>query len=166
MQIWKAGNAVRQAMTDLIAEHHPHLADTIKEIAVIFREKASKSGGVIVAGKAKKAPKLMEVLGEAEYKFIIELAADEWQSYNDTQRKALLDHCLCACKVDIDKSSGQLVYGLRNPEFSFFKEEIQRWGIWQNVSLDDDEAQEAATTLEELLLKEPVPSGVAEEAAG
>lgn len=151
MKPWKAGSAVLVVVRELIADHHPNLATTLDEIAVIFKEKASKSGGVVVLGKSRKAPSLMELLGEQDYKFIIELAADEWVNLTDTQRKALLDHCLYACKVSYDEKTGNIKYSLRSPDFSFYKEEIQRWGVWQDISTDDDEAQQAAATIEDLL---------------
>jgi len=156
-QIWKAGDAVLGLVRELIADHHPNLATSLEDIAVIFKEKASKNGGVLVLGKAKKAPKLLEILGEADYKFVIELAADEWQNLSDYQRKALLDHCLYTCDVSFDEKSGDVKYGMRSPDFSFYKEEIQRWGVWQDIASDDDEAKSAAATIEDLLREEDGP---------
>lgn len=157
---WKAGDAVLNVVRDLVADHHPNLATSLDEIAVIFKEKASRSGGVVVLGKSKKAPGILKLLGEADYKFIIELAGDEWMNLSDTQRQALLDHCLYACNVTYDEKSGDIKYGLRSPDFSFYKEEIQRWGVWQDIDIDDDEAQLAAATIEDLLREGEPEAGV------
>jgi hypothetical protein len=128
---WEAGKDEYAIMQDLISKNHPHLALVDKEIAIIFREKASKSGGQVVLGKSRKAGNLFKVLGKADYKFIVEVAADEWQRLADYQRVALIDHLLCACKVTEDEKTGDLKFSLASPEVSFFWEELKRHGDWR-----------------------------------
>jgi hypothetical protein len=131
MDMWEAGSDVWAIAQDLISKFHPNLALVDKEIAIIFREKASKSGGQVVLGTSKKASPLFRVLGKGEYKFIIEIAGDEWKSLSDEQRIALMDHCLCACKVEEDEKSGEVKYSIAAPEVSFFWAELQRHGDWR-----------------------------------
>ena len=95
MDRWKAGDAIQEDIKTLIGEAHPHLADICDDIIVIFKEKASRKGGQPTLGKTSKAPALISLLGEREYQFVIELAADTWNQLDDTQKKALLDHQLC-----------------------------------------------------------------------
>ena len=130
-QLWKAGDDVMDTVRDLIANYHPDLVLCDDEIAVIFKEKASSVGGTVVAGKTAKAPKLLGILGETDYKFVITLGADEWQSLSDTQRVALLDHHLCACGVEEHPKTGKTRFYVRIPDVSFFKDEVERHGYWR-----------------------------------
>jgi len=128
---WEAGKDVWEVVQDLISKYHPNLALVDKEIAIIFKEKASKAGGQVVLGKSSKAPGVMKVLGKAEYKFIIEIAGDQWQTLADNQRRALLDHLLCACKVEEDEKDGSIKCSIAAPEVSFFWKELERNGDWR-----------------------------------
>lgn len=129
--IWQADEDVMNTIRDLIANYHPHLASVDKEILVIFREKAGKSGDVITSGKSRKAPPLLGVVTETDWKFVLEIANDEWQSYSDPQRVALLDHLLCACKVDEDPETQVLKTAVVPPDVSFYVDEIARHGYWR-----------------------------------
>ena len=131
MDTWEAGADVWTIAQDLISKYHPNLALVDKEIAIIFREKASKSGGQPCLGKARKASPLFKLLGKSEYKFILELAGDEWKSLADTQRVALLDHLLCHCKVEEDEKTGDIKCSIIRPTVSFFVEELKRHGDWR-----------------------------------
>lgn len=142
------GDSVRESMTRLVAKHHPDLAEVVDRIAIIFREKASKSGGQLVLGKAAKASEREALLGRKGWVFVIELAGDQWGNLNDRQRMALLDHCLCACKVSYTDDGRK--FSIRKPDFWFFQGEIERWGIWQTLEKGEDE--KAATVIEKLLI--------------
>jgi len=138
MEKWKAGPDVMKMVTTLIAQYHPHLVLVEKEIVVVFREKASeKAGKVIMGGTSKMTPLLSVVTDKKfEFKFIIEIGADVWENELDnTQRLALLDHHLCAMKVE-DDGQGGYKYSLRPPDFVGYKEEVERWGMWR--PMDDD----------------------------
>lgn len=128
---WEAGKDIWEIVQDLISKHHPTLAMVDKEIAIIFKEKASKTGGQVVLGKSSRAPGVLKLLGKAEYKFIIELAGDEWTTLADNQRVALLDHCLCACNVEEDEKTGEPKCSIAAPEVSFFWKELERNGDWR-----------------------------------
>jgi len=131
-EIWKAEDSVVQSMKDLVTKHHPHLIMVIDEIAVVFKEKSSKVGDVDIVGKTAKAPPLLGILGDTDYKFVITLAADAWTNMSDTERYALLDHHLCACGAEEDKS-GNPKYFVRIPDVSFFQGEIERNGFWRTT---------------------------------
>jgi len=131
MDIWKAEKSVVDTMVTIVTAHHPDLAPYVDQIAVIFREKASKVGGFVILGKTKKTPMLVNLLGDVEYCFVIELAADEWQSLNTEQRTALLDHHLCACRVELDKKTSDPKFSIAPPDFVGYRGEIERHGIWR-----------------------------------
>ena len=105
MDYWKAGEEVMGMVQKLIASYHPHLALIEKDIAVVFKDKATTKCDVTIPGNTKKAPALMNVLTDKkfDYKFIIEIGADVWNEFGDQERIAFLDHHLCAMKVEEDK---------------------------------------------------------------
>lgn len=138
VDMWEAGKDVWAIAQDLISKYHSNLALVDKEIAIIFRGKASKSGGQVVLGTSKKASPLFKVLGKGEYKFIIEIAGDEWQTLSDEQRVALMDHLLCACKVEEDEKSGDVKFSIASPEVSFFWDELKRHGDWRTRPQQED----------------------------
>lgn len=141
--IWIASSDVQDVMKKLIANYHPDLALVVDEIAVLFREKASKSGGRVILGKTKKAPNLLSILGDKDYRFILELAADEWQNLDGTQQTALLDHLLCHCGVEEDAKTGDIKYTIKSPDLNFFSAELERHGNWRpNEDTTDEEKQE------------------------
>lgn len=143
VDIWIASSDVSDVVTKLIANYHPDLALVSDEIAILFREKASKSGGRVVLGKTKKAPNLLSVLGDKDYKFILELAADEWMTLSGEQQTALLDHLLCHCGVEEDANSGDIKYTIKSPDLNFFSAELERHGNWRpNDEMTDEEKQE------------------------
>ena len=129
--MWQADDTVMNTIRDLIANYHPHLALVDQEILVVFKERAGKSGEVLTPGKSKKAPPLLGVVSETNWKFILELADDEWKGYSDPERVALLDHLLCACKVEEDPETHTIKCSVVPPDVSFFKEEIDRHGYWR-----------------------------------
>lgn len=133
MDVYMADDDIQNTVKELIANHHPDLVMVEDKIAVIMREKASKAGDAVFLGKSKKAPAIMAVLGTRDWQFIIELADDEWQSLNNKQRVALLDHHLCACRVDVDEQSGGVkrTY-IQPPDVSFFRDEVERHGFWRS----------------------------------
>jgi hypothetical protein len=137
-QIWKAEESVRDIMVELIKAHHPDLFLVQDEIALLFRESATKSGGEIILGKSKKASPLFGVLGDTDYKFIIELAADEWQNLTAKQRKALIDHHLCACRCDEDPKSGETKCYLAPADVEMYFDEYDRWGDWRPRPEDEE----------------------------
>lgn len=138
MDYWKAGKEVMSIVKTLIANHHPHLALIEDDIVVVFKDKATEKCGLVIPGNTKRAPPLMRVLTDKkfDYKFIVELGADVWNELADNQREALLDHHLCAMKVEEDEKNGGLKCSLRPPDFVGYKEEVERHGMWRPMDED------------------------------
>jgi hypothetical protein len=135
MEIVMAEDEIMNTVKELIANHHPDLVMVEDEIAVLMREKGSKTadGERVILGKSKKAPAIMSILGTKDWKFIIELAQDEWHSLNNKQRIALLDHHLCACRVDLDESTqGVKKCYIQQPDVVFYRDEVERHGFWRS----------------------------------
>lgn len=127
----KAGHEVYATMQALIASHFPLLAGIDDQILIVFKDKATKSGEVVIAGKTSKASPLLGVVSETAYLFVITLASDHWQTLTDAQREALLFHHLAACSVVEDPEDGSLVCSVRVPDVSFFREEVEHYGFWR-----------------------------------
>jgi hypothetical protein len=136
---YKADSEVYDLMKEIVANYHPDLVLVVDEIAIVHREKASKSGGRVVLGKASKASPLFGVLGDTDYKFILTIAADEWLNLTSRQRKALMDSMLCACRVEED-DDGNPVCSIAVPDVSYFYDELDRWGDWRPRPPEDPES--------------------------
>jgi hypothetical protein len=147
MDRWKAGDEIQESIRTLVGEAHPHLADIVDDVIVIFREKASKKGGAPVLGKTGKAPALLSLLGERQYKFILELGADTWANLDGDQRQALLDHQLCYIGGEEDEKSGDMKYHLNEPDICYFSEEIDRRGHWRPDLTPPEEEKEETQEL-------------------
>ena len=128
--IWKADDDVNNAVKSLIANFHPQLAVCDEEIAVLFKEKASKSGDLVIPGKAAKAGALTALLGDRDYKFVLTLGADVWNELSDSHRTALLDRLLCACQVEEDPKTQEFKYSIRRPDVEYYRDEVKRHGFW------------------------------------
>lgn len=131
--MWRAGDEVAASVRDLIAKYHPHLAMHDDEIVVLFKEKASVVGDMVVLGKTSKASPILALLADKAYKFVITLAADEWQRLSDKKRLALLDHHLCACMAEEDVATGKSKFWVQPPEVGFFQAELERHGFWRTT---------------------------------
>jgi hypothetical protein len=129
--VWVAGEEVYKLMQHFVANYHPSLAGYDKDIAILMRGKASKRGGQKVLGTAKKAPPILDVLGKDSYKFILEIAADEWQTLTNEQQGALMDHLLCACRAEEDEKTQEMKFSIAAPEVSFYWDELKRHGDWR-----------------------------------
>lgn len=128
---YKAEQDVYDIMRDLVGQHHPDLALVVDEIAIVFKEKAGMSGnGRPVLGKASKASPLFGVLGDTDYKFILELSADTWLELTSRQKQALMDHLLCGCRVE-ELDDGGNKCAIAPPDVEFYWDELDRWGDWR-----------------------------------
>lgn len=149
VDVWKANKEVHDKMRELVGQHHPDLALVVDEIVVVFREKAGKSGGEIVLGSSKKVAALANAIGNTEYKFVIDLAADQWEhELTSKQREALLDHLLTACRCEEDPKSGDIKCTVAKPDIMAFRENIDRYGMW--FPKEEEDEGEGPSPVEEM----------------
>ena len=146
MDYWKANEDIHTTMRGLIGQNHPDLAMAVDEIAIVFREKAGKSGGQVILGRSKRASALANALAGESFKFILELAADTWEhEMTALQREALLDHLRCGCGAEEDPKSGETKYSTLAPDITAYRENIERYGMWF-----PKEEEEGPTPVEEM----------------
>lgn len=129
-----ADEEVFNMMKDLVGQHHPDLALVVDEIQIVFKDKASKKGGKVIPGKVSVANDLIALIGGTPCKFIIELGMDAWGDLSSRQRKALLDHLLCACRVEEvedEEEGNSYKYSIAMPDISYFWDEFDRWKDWR-----------------------------------
>lgn len=149
MDRWKAGEQIQESIKTLIGQAHPHLVDICDDIIVIFKEKASRKGGQPTLGKTSKAPALISLLGERQYQFVIELAADTWNLLSEEHKLALLDHQLCFIGGEEDEKTAEMKYFLTTPDISYFSSEVERNGHWRpDLSPSEEESEENASDLD------------------
>jgi len=128
---WMAQEEIYDTARELIANNHPDLALCVDEIAIVFREKAGKSGGQAVLGMSRRVAPLVNALSDKTYRFVLELAADQWEhQLTAKQREALLDHLLCMCRCEEDPKTGDIKYSIAKPDFTAFRENLERYGVW------------------------------------
>ena len=119
---------------DIIAtvEDHADLAQA--EIRYIFRDKAPRSRGRAVLGRARKITGLNRWLIQGDEDdlplFVIEISQDTWEDLTDEGRRALVDHELSHLVVTTD-DDGALVGGLRGHDLEEFVGVVERHGLWK-----------------------------------
>lgn len=144
VEYFVAKSEIQEAVWTLVGKQHPDLANLNKgELVVVFRDKASKTGGQVVLGSSRKAPPLMNALAEGDYKFILEVAQDQWLELTTSQQEALLDHLLCSCSVEEDPKSGRFKFQIRKPDVMAFRENVERYGMWfPKEEVEDPETED------------------------
>jgi predicted metallopeptidase len=118
---------------DIIAtvEDHAHLAQAV--VLYVFRDKATRSRGRAVLGKARKLAGLTKFLVHDEDDlplFVVEISKDTWEDLTEEQRRALVDHELCHLVVDTD-DDGTLVARTRGHDLEEFIGVVDRHGLWK-----------------------------------
>jgi len=144
--MWLAADEVTKALEELIVNHHPDLIMISDQIAVVFRETAAKSGGEVVLGSTKTVAAMTNLLAGKDWKFIIELAGDEWVNLTDRQKEALLDHHLCACSADQDEITGFVKCRVQPADYHAYYDNVKRYGHW----LYETRGEEEQSLVEEL----------------
>jgi len=134
------------------------------EIAIVFREKASKSGGKVSLGKTLKTSPMQTALSAKDWKFVLQVGHDEWVKLDATQREALLFHLLCGCGVKEDEEAGgDLAFTVIPPDIQAYREELEIFGVWQPKGEDEEEASSAS--VEALFSKKELDKGKGVDAA-
>jgi len=123
MKYKMASDEMMQMVRDLVAKYHKRLDGA--SIAVLTKDKATKSMGSIVIGTASKVPSKVEPILDDHYDFMIVIAMDKWADMGPSQRVALIDHELCHCVL----SDGEAK--MRHHDYEEFSEIIDRHGFWR-----------------------------------
>jgi hypothetical protein len=151
--------AVERIASELIPQHHEHLADC--EIRYLFVDPPAKSKGAIVWGKASivsgRAAYLLaqpglgadlahEPLDGADYAmFVIEIAELIWEHLEARERRALVDHELSHCWAG-ENEQGAFKLAIRGHDVEEFQAVVARHGMWRR------EIKDFAATVEQLTL--------------
>ena len=155
-----AGRTLYAMLAELVAEHHPELADASIALAWNLTWKPDADGRVTL-GKCKKASELDRELAEFDFVIILRQEFVESGSVSDLQRRALLDHELCHAAVTYDGNEpkvderGRTVYRIRKHDIEEFGQIVERYGCYKR----DLEAFAAALRrgAERPLLEEALP---------
>jgi len=123
---FSGAEAVQLLANSLIAQFHPHLATA--RVRYVYREKAAKRGSRLVPGAVRKLGGALEYLLEAD--FLVEVALDVWNTQDENQRRAIIDHLLSQCKGEEDEKTGDMKWGKRHPDVQEYAEVLHRNGAW------------------------------------
>lgn len=125
----QAPDEVLTLAEELINAHHEDLIDV--EIAFLMRTPPATSGGAEVWGKSSKANAKMRALSGKDIEFVIELSADKWDEIDHFQKRALVDHELCHCTMEVD-DDGEVHYKIRAHDVEEFDAIARRHGKWND----------------------------------
>lgn len=137
-EYWWADEPKRIA-EDLIPKNHDHLIEFTDQIRYVFRDKAAKSNGKQVWGKARKVSGLNAFIAGGPGEFhLVEFAADIWDRLSPRSKRALVDHELCHLNVEEEEKDGELVTVLtiKAHDIEEFTEIVQRHGFWRPDLID------------------------------
>lgn len=134
---YREAHEVEKVARDLIYDYHTHLATA--RIKYVFRSEPAEEKGKLVWGKARKMGGLNAWLAstgiDRGYEqseplpfFVIEIAEPIWNAIDDKTRRALVDHELTHCDVDIDTSK----YSLRPHDLEEFGSIVRKHGLWRD----------------------------------
>lgn len=135
-----AAPEVRRIAENLIPKYHKHLVGIRMEY--LFQSQASRGGGKITLGKARKitgfnallsTPDLLDdpdATSEGCEYFLITIAADMWELLGDKARVALIDHELSHCKVDRTEDN-DVILSMYPHEIEEFADVLHRHGLWR-----------------------------------
>jgi len=141
--MWREAPEVKEIADRLIPEHHQEIELWMDEIRYIFRDKAAKSKGRVVLGKAHKVGGMAcylihsatgdsnEFGDQAGDMFVVEIAEDAWENLTARQRVALVDHELCHFSIEIDEDDGTVLRKIVGHDVEEFSAIAQRYGAWK-----------------------------------
>ncbi len=117
----------RQVINDV--PEHQDLQDV--KIGYLFDDQLPKldSEGGMTWAYARKVPIEMLVYDEKLPWFIIVVNKYQWDALDTGERKALIDHELCHCRIKIDKN-GLRSAAMRKHDYSEFLGVVERHGAW------------------------------------
>lgn len=142
MAEWREAPEVKEIADALIPEHHQRIELYMDDIRYIFRDKAAKSNGHTVFGKAHKvggmACYLMHsVTGDVNKYgdqppscFVIEIAEPVWENMTQRQRVALVDHELEHLDAVMNERTGEMSLVLKPHDVEEFRSIVARHGAW------------------------------------
>ena len=151
-KIYDEAEAVASIAGGLIPNYHPELANA--RFLFAFASKGWSKGGRNLSGKVRKVTGVWEWAVEKD--FLMEIAADQWNEMNESQRTALVDHLLEWCVGEEDENTGEMKWSIREPDVQEFTTILERHGAWhagltglvsvaQRIQLDVVEESEEET---------------------
>jgi hypothetical protein len=131
---YRESEEIAKIARDLIYDYHTDLA--VARIRYLFRSETATSKGKEIWGKARKVSGLNAWLAgeESTYEgteplpfFVIEISEPVWRKLDDKGKRALVDHELMHCDIDLD--SGK--YNIVPHDLEEFNSIVRRHGLWR-----------------------------------
>ena len=134
--------AIAAGLIETIERHH-NLG--LVRVDYVFVDTAPVSKGKVVLGRARKLGGLPAFLTGSSHPrfegerfrepdpfFVVEISHDYWISeLNDAQKRALVDHELCHCRVEVDALTRDIKsLGIVGHDVEEFACVVERHGLW------------------------------------
>lgn len=133
----KAEDRTIKLTQEIINEHHPRLRNA--KIAVVMRDKATKSKGKLVAATAGKFPDKAKPFTYVAFDFVITISEDVYEGMEPRKKRALIDHELCHLGFDENGSPTIVAHDVEE-----FLAVIARHGLWDDILVDLQEVMAQA----------------------
>lgn len=139
--IFKPAPEAQSIAEALIPEHHESLADFHVPVRCLFRcAKSWRKAGRTVWGTAQLVSGLQAYLAQApnesiadpnEPFFLILVDENAWADMSKANKKALVDHELCHCIVEVDDETGEIKPSIVGHDLEEFNCIVARYGLWK-----------------------------------
>lgn len=159
-------------LDELVRHHHPDLLTAAIAVVWRYEVKPDKDGRLWI-GAPRKPGDLDRALhrGRVEpFDLAIVLNWTAWQTFDDRQRRACLDHYLSRFALVRDDqgepaqdAKGRTVYRVRKPPAPEFPDVVWRWGVWHH---DLEELVAAADAKRREEAASPLFAGLADQQPG
>lgn len=151
---------IRETVQTLIHDHHDHLLDANIEIQWKRLNNPDPDGHVLLGKMCKTSERGRQLHG---WDAILMLNDEYWETMDDEQRVALLDHELCHLALAVDKDGfprsdghGRKMYRIRKHDLEEFRDVVRRHGLWQTDIVHFVEAAHASPLFREQMAKNSI----------
>lgn len=141
---WRDAPELAALARPIIQAHHPHLLNI--PVRFVWRSEMRKLRGSLAAGTCEivtgrfaffvmteEEAELADEAGCSGKMFWIEIAADYWETLDDAQRLALLDHELSHAGVVVDEEKEGIQLEMIPHDIEEFIHIVERHGPWDRA---------------------------------
>lgn len=127
--IWQAPKEIRDLVTEVRDEHHPHL--TAASFWVLVSDRKAISDNRVIVTTSKKCTKEEKLSTGHDFKIVV--LAESWANLPDSAREIAIDEALCRCGVQYVPQSMEV-----NGKKEIVKDDLGRVIYTDQVAYDNE----------------------------